>query len=159
MYFYWPIWGGSFQFPGAFPPISRFLFGLTTRSLLVCDSFLHNLEIVGWFGKAVSCNSLKASSARSFWDISSPTFCQRSNSLTMACLWAFVKWQRRVDCELPLITVGMICVSTAGFWLIPQLGLFREFFYLYDSFVSKCEELCLFTVAAGVHNVGPECIL
>ncbi len=33
MHFYWPIWGGSFQCPGAFPPISLFLFGLTTRSL------------------------------------------------------------------------------------------------------------------------------
>ncbi len=32
-------------------------------------------------------------------------------------------------------------------------------FYSHDSFVSKCDDVCLFTVAAGVHNVGPECIL
>ncbi len=40
-----------------------------------------------------------------------PTF----KSLSMACLWAFIKWGRRVDCELPLIIVRLICVSTADF--------------------------------------------
>ncbi len=67
-------------------------------------------------------------------------------------------------CELPLI---IDCLSSSLEWFAsplqalihPSGRISFANFYLHDIYTSKWEQLCLFTVAAGVHNVGPECIL
>ncbi len=85
---------------------------------------------------------LKPHSSRSFWDTSSPTLCRRSNSLTVASLSVIIEWDRRVDCELPLVFVELICVLHCRLWFIPQLGLVLRIFYLYDKFHVQLGTVC-----------------
>ncbi len=104
-------------------------------------------------GMVVSRSSLKPRSARSFLDTSSPTFCRHSNSLTMACLSEFFKWDRRVDCELPLVIVRLICVSLQAL-IHPSTRIRFAKFSIYTAVSRPRGNSCaLFTVAARVYSV------